>query len=557
MNSLAFSRFAEVCEQVEGIPGSLETTDIVANFFQEVDETDLEVISHFIMGRVFPAWMEEELGIGPSLLYDAISTAYGHPRKDVEDTLRRTGDIGATAEQLSTIRQQQPLFQEELTIKRVYDNFNSISKIEGKGSQKSKIRLIADLLGFATPLEARYLARLIAEELRIGVGEGIVRDAIANAFDVPADLVERGYMLVNDLGQVAVTAKNRGEEGLEELELIPGRPIKMMLAQIAESPEKGVQEFENPGIEWKYDGARVQIHKEGDRVQIFSRRLENITSSLPDIVSMIRENITSENIILDGETIAMGPDRRPRPFQYILRRFRRKYDVDAMVKEIPLHLALFDVLYEGKRDLIDMPLGERREILEASIRKKKDGSIYVSDQTATSDLGMVEKIYAEALAAGHEGIMLKNLNSSYTPGRRGKNWLKLKPVMETLDLVVIGAQWGEGRRKNLLGSYFLACYEPETGEFLPLTHLGTGITDEQLLELTELFQELIIGEHDGEMEIRPEIVFETGYEEIQKSTKYESGYALRFPRLVRVREDKSAEEADTLERVIELYEKQQ
>ncbi|NYT00623.1 MAG: ATP-dependent DNA ligase, partial [Methanocellales archaeon] len=306
---------------------------------------------------------------------------------------------------------------------------------------------------------------------------------------------------------------------------------------------------------WKYDGARIQIHKIGDEIQLYSRKLENVTKSLPDVVNLIKKNVTFERAILDGEVIAIDGDGKPRPFQDILRRFRRKYDVEQMAKEIPFQLSLFDVLYDGQ-SLIDLTLIERRKVLEKCIRTKHSSKIIVAPQIITGDLNVVERIYQEALSAGHEGAMIKNPKSAYIPGKRGKNWLKIKPVMETLDLAVTGAEWGEGRRSNFIGSYSLACRDEDTNVFLGIGRVGTGITDEQLAELTELFKELIISEIGKEIDIKPEVVFEIAYDEIQKSQNYESGFALRFPRLIGVRSDKSVEDVDSVQRVRELYGKQ-
>ncbi|MDI6902273.1 MAG: ATP-dependent DNA ligase [Methanocellales archaeon] len=549
---MKFIEFAETCEKLEGITSNLEMTRIVSQLLQDTDE--LEIVTHFIMGRIFPAWSAEELGMGPSLLYDAIAMATGADKGRIKEVVRQRGDVGLACEELCSRRVQRPLFSGELTVEQVYRNFESIAQAGGKGSQKRKFRMLADLFGSAKPKEARYIARLVLEELRIGVGEGTVRDAIARAFDVSADLVERGYMLTNDLGLVAATAKE-GAEGLEQLGIEPGKPIKMMLAQVAESMEGAIEEMEKAAIEWKYDGARMQIHKMDGEVQLYSRKLENVTKSLPDIVNLIKKDVTFKRAILDGEVIAIGEDGKPRPFQDILRRFRRKYDVEQMVKEIPFHLSLFDVLYDGQ-SLIDFPLSERRKILEKSLRAKHSSKIIVAPQIVTSDLTVADGIYQEALSAGHEGVMIKNPKSAYTPGKRGKNWLKIKPVMETLDLAVIGAEWGEGRRANLIGSYLLACRDVATGELLGIGRVGTGITDEQLAELTELFKALIVSEIGKEIDLKPEIVFEIAYEEIQKSPNYESGFALRFPRLISVRSDKSVGEADSMQRVRELYEKQ-
>nr|QNO41893.1 DNA ligase [Methanosarcinales archaeon ANME-2c ERB4] len=579
-----FKEFTDVCEEIEGISSSLEITTVVSSLLQRISESsdpdaELSIISRFVMGKVFPDWSAVELGVGPSLLYESISRTAGVPVKQIKQLIRETGDVGEAARVAlekgaagsAGARATQTTFLDftdvgagrddgesgggdgcsgkgngadgHLTIVEVFDRMLSIAQASGKGSQQIKIKNLQYLFGTASPTESRYIARIVLEELRIGVGEGLVRNAIAQAFGEDAGAVERSYMLINDLGEVAVTALHHD---LEQVSIRIGRPIKPMLAQIGSFDDvTGLY-----AAEWKFDGARVQIHKNGDNIRIFSRRLENVTKSLPDVVNMIKSQVTANQAILDGEVVATGPAGKPLAFQEIMRRFRRKYKVSAMAEKVPLHLNLFDIMYLDGDALIDEPLHIRRKQLESVVRPH-DGSarISVAEQVVTNDPEVAHAVYQAALDAGHEGIMLKNPDSAYSPGKRGKNWLKIKPIMETLDLVVVGANWGEGRRANLIGSYMLACYDPDTAEFLEIGRVGTGITDEQLAELTELFSQYIISEDGGAIELKPAVVFEIAYEEIQRSTHYASGYALRFPRLVRVRFDKTPEDADNVERV--------
>lgn len=544
----SFLRFAELCQKVEEISGSLEKIDLVAAFLKELEDSELAIASNFVMGTIFPD-SETVLGVGPSILYEAMTRACGCTSDQIQETLRATGDPGLVAYIVAEKRRPLNLaaFGETsaLTISEVYNRFVSISKASGKRSQEAKVKNLQFLLGGASPLEARYIARLAMEDLRIGVGEGGVRDAISKAFGQPADLVERGYNLTNDMGLVAQQAKR---STLSRLNVTINHPIKMMLAQLGENIPSAIHEMGTGAVEWKFDGARVQIHKDKEKVRIYSRRLENVTPSLPEISKATLRQIKAESAILDGEAVATGPDGRPRPFQDILKRFRRKYNVEKLAAQIPLHLHLFDIVYLNGDSLIDRPLNERRDLL-ASIADPE----LVASQVLTNKPEEAERIYNEALAAGHEGVMIKNPVSVYAPGKRGKNWLKIKPVMETLDLVVIGATWGEGRRANFLGSYRLACNDPETGKLLDIGWVATGLTDEVLAELTEMFKDLILVQKGMEVELKPAVIFEVAYEEIQKSTNYSSGFALRFPRLVAVRDDKSVEEADTLERVISIY----
>jgi DNA ligase-1 len=547
----SFLALAQLCAQVEAVSGSLEKIDLVAAFLAGLDEAELSIASCFVMGTVFSPGLDLDLGVGPSILYEALARACGCPAGQISDMLRTTGDPGLVA--AGIVEKRRPLgfaaFQdsEALSITDVYERFLAIARASGKRSQDSKIKNLQFLFSQAGPLEALYIARLAIEDMRIGVGEGGVRDAVARAFagkGADAASVERGYNLTNDMGLVAVSAR-RGT--LSELSVMINHPIKMMLAQLGESIAAAIGESGTAAIEWKYDGARVQIHKDGEKVRVFSRRLENVTASLPEIVQAARQ-ISAESAILDGEAVAFGKDGRPMAFQQILKRFRRKYNVEKLAAQIPLRLFLFDLIYLDGRSVIDLPLRERRALLE----EISDPAL-LADQILTSSAGQAEEIYRQALEAGHEGLILKNPASVYAPGKRGKNWLKIKPVMETLDLVVIGAKWGEGRRASFLGSYRLACLDEATGKLLDVGWVATGLTDESLAELTEMFRELVLLEKGMEVEIKPAVIFEVAYEEIQQSPNYSSGYALRFPRLVTVRDDKSLEEADSLERVMSLY----
>jgi DNA ligase 1 len=547
----SFLAFAKLCQKVGAVSGSLEKIDLVAAFLAGLDEAELPVACSFVMGVLFPRSLDLVLGVGPSILYEALAKACGCPAGQISQMLRATGDPGLVA--AGIVETRRPLgfaaFQnvEPLSIADVYERFLTIAHASGKRSQDTKVKNLQFLFSQASSLEAMYIARLAIEDMRIGIGEGGVRDAIARAFagnGADVENVERAYNLTNDMGLVAVAAR-RGT--LPQLSVMINHPIKMMLAQLGESIAAALADIGTAAIEWKYDGARVQIHKEGDSVRIFSRRLENVTPSLPEIILAARQ-INAKSAILDGEAVAIGKDGRPMAFQEILKRFRRKYNVEKLAAQIPLRLFLFDLIYLDGKSVIDLPLSERRALLE-----KIANPILLADQVLSGDADEAEEIYRKSLAAGHEGLILKNPTSVYAPGKRGKNWLKIKPVMETLDLVVIGAKWGEGRRASFLGSYRLGCLDTATGNLLDVGYVATGFSDEALAELTEMFRELILREKDMDVEIKPAVVFEVAYEEIQKSHSYTSGYALRFPRLVAVRDDKSLEEADSLERVVSLY----
>lgn len=562
----SFREFAETCQAIERISSTIDTTGKVAELLRKVDVDELPIATHFVMSEVFPTWSGKQLGIGTSLLYISLSKASGMSIKSIESLIRTTGDIGDTALLiLKEKRKNQVTFssfleeQPELSITEVYERFKTASEATGKGSQEVKIKNLQFLFTSSTPREAKYISRLALEELRIGVGEGVVRDAIAKAFSVPADIVEHAFMVTNDLGIVAAAAKKGGVEALGKLGIEINRPIKMMLSQISPDIDSDIKDMKEVAVEWKFDGARVQIHKNGNSVNLFSRKLENVTNSLPDLVEIVRKHIKAESAILDGEAVAVDENGRPKAFQEILKRFRRKYDVEEKILGIPIQLNLFDIMYLNGKTLIDLPLIERRKALESCVESSVEDSksICVDKQVITGDLAVVEKIYREALNAGHEGLMIKNPNSAYSPGKRGKNWLKKKPLMDTLDLVIVGAEWGFGRRANLIGSYSVACYDPETSRYLQVGKVGTGLSDEQLKELTEIISSLMDGgEAGGVFAVRPKLVLEVAFEEIQKSPNYDSGFALRFPRFVSIRDDKDPEEADTIQRIGRVYSQQ-
>lgn len=549
---MEYSRLVGVYAQLDKTASRLEMTSIVASFLKEVPEEDLPVIMLFLYGRVFPLWSEKELGVGYKVAVKAISYVSGVSEAKIEDAIRETGDTGLAAEKVLVKKTQTTLFGADLSVKKVYGNLEKLASLGGKGSQDKKISYISELLSFASPLEGRYIIRMILEELRLGVGSGILRDAIAEAYGVDEKLVERAYSLCSDYGEVARIAKTEGNAGLEKVDIIPGRPIESMLAQKVNNVEEALKEFGTAAFEIKYDGARVQIHKTKDGIELFTRRLENITKQFPEMVRYARENIATDSAIVEGEMVAVTSteDRKPRPFQDLSRRLKRKYDIKEVEKEIPVEMNLFDVIYYRGKNIIDMKFSERRTLLGSIINQT--GSFKLAEQLVTCNNISAEKFYKHALESGHEGVMAKSLDAPYQPGSRVGFMYKIKPIMETLDLIITGATWGEGRRAHWLASFLLAARDQDTGDLLTIGRMGTGFTDELFTELTETLKPEISEEIGKEVKLKPRIVVEVAYEEIQKSPTYSSGYALRFPRLVRIRTDKGIEDLDTLSRIEEL-----
>ncbi|MFB6184214.1 MAG: ATP-dependent DNA ligase LigA [Haloarculaceae archaeon] len=568
---MEFAAFAERARRIERESADLEIVAHVVDCF-EAAGADLPTVVRFLLGRAFPAHDSRTLDVGPSLCHAAIAKAAG-PNVDADDVERRLaveGDVGAVAASYDLGGQQGLAAfadgdRESLTVADVEGTLHRLAAADGSGSQETKLDALFGLFTRAGDDEARYLARLVLSEMRIGVGEGAVRDAVAEAFDVPVDAVERALQVSNDYGHVARVARESGADGLTDVHLEVGRPVQAMLAQ-AGTVADALDSWGTVGVETKYDGARVQVHYDGTDASLYSRNMEDVTDPLPEIVDFV-ESALDRPAILDGEVVAVDDDGRPQPFQQVLRRFRRKHDVAQAREEVTLELHVFDCLHAGDGDggdaaarstdarhtgdLLDAPLTTRHDRLMDLLGEHDDA---VADLRLCEDAEEIEAMEATALQAGHEGLMLKNPESAYTPGDRGQNWLKRKPDVETLDLVVTGAEWGEGRRATLLGTFLLSV---RTGDgYETIGKVATGITDEELEALTALLEPHVRSETGTEVDVEPAVVFEVGYEEIQSSPTYSSGYALRFPRFLGVREDKDPGDADTLDRVQRLADRQ-
>ncbi|MDO5846053.1 MAG: ATP-dependent DNA ligase [Methanocorpusculum sp.] len=539
---MLFKEFAETCRQIETISSRLAMSDLLASVFPQIPDEELSVFVRFTRGRLFPDWSAEKLGFGPSLLYEALAYVIGKKRDYVIAAINSSGDAGSVVEGLLSKREQTMFFSEDLELMDVYNRFMAMAKSQGRKSQQERLRSAQYLLSNASPIEGRYLARLMLEEMRIGVGEGVVKDAVAKAFGIDGAIIEHAHQALNDLGEVALLAKTNPAR-LTEVTITPFKPVKMMLAQ-AGSISGMVEAHGHLAAENKYDGSRFQFHKAGGKTAIYSRRLEEMTASLPDVVAML-DAATDHDVIIDGEVIAIL-NGKPMPFQTVLRRIRRKHDIDAAKEKIELRPCVFDILVCDGETLIDKPFSERRKILTSVLRD------YVAPQIVSDSVEEIEAYYHAALDAGNEGIMLKVLDAPYIPGNRGKLWIKIKPEVDTIDLAVTGAEWGEGKRAKMFGSFLLACQD-ENGDLLDISRVATGIDDAMLSTLFEIFKDKVISEKGKVVNFEPDVVFEVGYAELQKSTNYAAGYALRFPRFVRLRDDKDVAEIETMESLARRY----
>lgn len=517
--SVRFSDFARLCEELRATNSKLEKSRLLADFLKGLDDADLTQACLFLLGKAFPETDPRTL---------KVSTA----------TLRK-------------VRGEATRHGSALTVADVAECFQELATTTGKGSRKRVDELLNELFGQADELERTYLLKIIFGEMQIGVAEGVLLQGIAEGAGVALEEVRRANMFLGHAGEVARLALRAGVEGLKKVTLEVFRPVQPMLAALAEDFDTVLKEHGGKtALEFKFDGARVQIHKRGEEVRVFSRHLSDVTGSLPDLVERVRRHVQAESVVLEGEVVAVSRDGRPLAFQELMRRFRRVHNIETIQKEVPVRLYLFDLLYVNGQPQIEAPYQNRWLLLE-----RCSPAEFLVQRRITDDAEQAQAFLKQALDLGHEGLMAKRLDSDYAPGARGKKWFKIKPS-ETLDLVVVAADWGSGRRQGWLSNYHLAVVDKDTGGFLEVGKTFKGLTDQQFRWMTQKLQNLKTRERGPTVFVRPDIVVEVAYNEIQRSPHYPSGFALRFARIKRIREDKSPQQADTIGRLRKLYEKQ-
>ena len=544
-------------EELENTTKRLEKTKIISDLFKKCSLEDLEHVPYLIRGRVFSAHDKRKIGFSSKLIVRAIAQASGASTREVNTLWRKKGDLGLVAEYLISKKKQRTLASKTLSVKKVHENIQKLAGLTGEGTVAKKISLVAELLSSSSPSEAKFVVRTILEEMRVGVAEGVVRDAIAKAYKVDSKDVERAYNLVLDYAEVARMAKSKS---LGKASLMPGKPNKVMLAIRVESLAEAFKSAGSPCLlEFKFDGFRVLISKKDKNITLFSRRMENVTKQFPDVVNDAKKYVKGKSFILDTEVV--GYDKitgKYLPFQKISQRIKRKYDIERMMKDYPVEVNVFDILYYNGKNLMKKTQQERRKLLEKIILGRK-GKIKLTPKLITSDEKKAKKFFKESLRTGNEGLMIKSLDAVYRPGRRVHGWVKYKSSMEPLDLVIIGAHWGEGKRAKWLSSFDLACRHE--GKLAGIGKVGTGIKEKAegvtFKQLTKELKPYILETKGKHVKLKPKIVVEIGYEEIQKSPTYKSGYALRFPKVLRLRETtKRVSDANTLQDVKRLYKKQ-
>jgi DNA ligase-1 len=558
-------------------------TDYLVELLKQTPKDLIDKVVYLTQGKLYPDFIGIEIGIAEKLAIRAVAKATGHSEKEIEEDLTKTGDLGETAQNFSKEKAQAQLFREPLTVRKVYGELDKMAKATGAGSMDQKINLLAGLLANATPKEAKFIVRTVTGQLRLGIADMTVLDALAIAYGGGKEArkdVERAYNISSDLGRVAKTIVEKGIEGLRRFEVSLGEPIRPMLAERLGSPQEILEKLGGKCIaEFKYDGERIQAHKQGDKVTLFSRRLENITEQYPDAVELFKNYVKAKDAIVEAECVAVDPDTgEMRPFQELMHR-RRKYGIKKAMEEYPVSLFIFDALYIDGEDLTLKPYPFRHKRLEKII--KQSDHVRVAEYLITNNVEELERFFEKAVESGCEGLICKSITEDavYQAGARGWLWIKYKrdyksEMTDTVDLVVVGAFHGRGKRAGTYGALLLATYDPAEDAFKTVTKCGTGFTDEELKKLPKMMEKHRIPHRhprvkstlEADVWFEPAVVIETMGAEITLSPIHTcamnvirkgSGLAIRFPRFTgNYRLDKSAEDATTVDEIVQMYRNQ-
>jgi len=578
---MEFSIIAEIFEKMEKTSKRTELTEILVELLQKTPKKIIPIIVYLLQGVIRPNFEGVELGIAEKLAIRAISKSSGLPIKKIEDGYRDNGDLGITASNILKLKTQTTFTAEEITIERVYETLFKIAKLEGKGSQDLKMKYISSLLNDATPLEAKFVLKILLGTLRLGIAENTVMDALAIAFTGKKEnkeQIENAYNVSSDLGKVSLIVATNGIDEIKKFKISLFNPIRPMLADRAKSEQEVIKKMpELFAAEYKLDGERVQIHIQANKIILFSRRLENITQYYPDIVENVRKSLDIHEGVFEAEIVPINENTGEfLPFQELMHR-RRKYNLDKAVSQYPITVNFFDVLYFDKKDCLNLEYSERRKILERVVNEDNFSKL-IPMKFIKSENEIVDFL-ENSINAGCEGLMLKTPNAPYRAGTRGSNWLKLKreyrnELGDSLDLIVIGAYFGRGRRTGLYGTLLLGTFNPEMNNFPSICKVGTGFTDESLDQLYQILSNKvtlkknskIVSEMEADVWFEPELVLEIVASEITLSPIHKtgmdlirkgSGLALRFPKFTgKIRYEKTVEDASTDEEVLALYKRQ-
>ncbi len=545
MNKTLFSELAALCEALEKTRKRKEIARMVGGFLKRLPVDEVPLAVNLILGKAFP---KRPLDVSGASIIELLPDLIGSDMGVYNESVSEAVDFGEAIRVLFEKSGFVPSGA-KLSIKSVARAFEEIAETEGAGSRKKKRELLLRLLGNASPIEAKYIVKNVVGEMRHGVDEGMVLEALSSTLGLDIALVRRAMMLTGDIGETAKIGISEGADGLGKTGLTLFRPLKPMLAEMAQSVSDAFAAMKDTfALEYKLDGARVQIHKKGDACRLFSRNLSDITESLPEIVDEIVRSVQSKEAILEGEVIAVDAAGVPLPFQMLMRRLGRVREIEKLARDIPVRLYLFDILYNDGRVFIDTPYEERWKALEQM-------NLALVPRVIPDDNEEGEAFFRKAVEEGYEGLMAKSLSSLYTPGVRKKAWLKIKKVL-SLDLVITAADWGYGRRHGWLSNYHLAARDEKSEAHLPVGKTFKGFTDKEFQEMTERLLALKTGESRWTVSVKPEVVVEVLFSDVQKSPHYESGFALRFARIARIRDDKPPREIDTIQTIEGIYRQQ-
>jgi len=498
------------------------------------------------MGRSSERGSKLEVQVGYSTLMDVIKEITEATSEDVSRVYLKHGDLGEVAEELLNHKKAQPLFQEELRLGDLTEAFDKMRELKGKGSSSVRRSLAEALLLRASPVEGKYIVKVLTGEMRTGVVEGLLEEAIAKAFSVPKEEAAKAHLLAGDLGLFAEAAA-KGEVG--KISLSPFRPVNFMLAEPIATAAEIAEHFGKEVLaEYKYDGVRAQVHKSGKKVRVYSRRLEEITSSFPEVSEAARE--IGQDIILDGEIVPFA-EGKPLPFQLLQRRLRRMEGFEEAARRAPVNYFAFDILLLGERELYELPLGERRGQLAKATRGT---GVRLAESSRVSSADEIQALFRKSRDLGYEGLVLKDPTTPYTMGKRGSGWVKLKEELETLDVVIVAAEYGHGKRAGVISDYTFAVRDGDGLKTIGKAY--SGLSDSEIMQMTERLKEITVDDYGYSRTVRPEVVLEVAFDSIQRSERHNSGFALRFPRIKRIRTDKAPTDIDTIDEVRRIFSSQ-
>ncbi|NUN11800.1 ATP-dependent DNA ligase [Candidatus Micrarchaeota archaeon] len=572
---MLFSDLTAVFEKLEATRARLEITSDVAKLLKECDSRNVRKVVYLLQGIVQPSFTGVDLGVGDKLAQQAISRVSGKTIKQIEASYRKTGDLGETGKELLSIKAQTSLVNAELSVDKVYDNFYKIATASGQGSQDLKIKLLSELLSNSSPVEAKVILRFTTGSLRLGLGDQTIIDAFS--FFEKGDksvkqVFEKAFNFTSDLGFVAELFFEKGLQAVDEVKPMPFNPIRPALAERLQDSKEIFEKLGKCSVEGKYDGFRLQVHLSNGRVEIYSRKQEKITEMFPEIVEGVKKYFNAKQVIFEGEAIVVK-DGKFLPFQATIQR-KRKHGVSEKAKELPLKLYCFELLYLDGKDLTGLKYEQRRTKLDSIIKNNTD--VVLANRIIASSSEEIEEYFLDCLAKGLEGVIAKDLNAPYVAGGRKFAWIKLKKsysdkLVDTVDVVIVGYYYGKGKRTQFgFGGLLTAVLNEDSNEFETIAKIGTGFSEEQMSFFQNELGKIKLKQKpsnvssliDADEWVQPKIVVEIAADEITKSPMHTAGmvgregYALRFPRFLRIREDKSVDECTTVLEVLELFERQ-